>query len=82
MKASAFLDKLVVALLGGLLVCLGMLFYNLHELEKIEDQLERRAVIKSSKVGEKLEAMLLEMEGKSEERAGTGTVEGRTEESP
>ena len=80
MKASAFLDKLVVALLGGLLVCLGMLFYNLHELEKIEDQLERRAVIKSSKVGEKLEAMLLEMEGKSEERAGT--VEGRTEESP
>lgn len=71
-----------MALLGGLLVCLGMLFYNLHELEKIEEQIERRALIKSSKVDKKLEVMLLEMETTNERTTGAGAVKSRTEESP
>ena len=80
MKATALLDKLVVSLLGGLLVCLGMLLYNLHELEKIEGQLKRRTIARSHKVDEKLEEMLLNMELVNEER--TGAVKGGAEESP
>ncbi len=79
MKAAAFLDKLSVFLLGGLLVCLGMLLYNLHELEKLEGQLERRMIVRSHQVDKRLEEMFIEME-KGEN--GTGTVKSGAEESP
>lgn len=82
MNAVTFLDKLVVLLLGGLLVCLGMLFYNLHELEKIEEHLENRAANKASRVDKKLEEMILEMELTSGERARTRAVKSGIEESP
>ena len=82
MKAVTFLDKLVVFLLGGLLVCLAMLFYNLHELEKIEEHLENRAANRVSNVDKKLEEMMLEMELTSGKRARTRTVKSGIEESP
>ena len=82
MKAAAFLDRLVILLFGGLLVCLGMLLYNLHELEKAEAQLETRNTVRSHKVDKRLEEMLIEMELESEERAGTRATKSGTEESP
>lgn len=71
------LDKLTIVLLGSLLLCLGMLFLNLYELEKIENQIQGYGKSRTINAEQKLENMLQDMEAEG----GRGAIKGGTQKS-